>query len=150
MPNYQALNPYGFPDFAAFVGSIESVTRRLCVLIMRAPIPEDLLCIAARHIWGLPYDSPNFQVAYNALLQSGRFPSVLIENTGLWDPWTSASLEEALDMAERRLGLQPNSGYGSFLRDLLARHLVYKNGCLVWPQSMRTALIYWNVDSSGK
>jgi hypothetical protein len=109
---------YGFTDFAAFVRSIKAVTRRICVLILRAPIPEDLLSIAAMNIWGQPYDSPNFQVAYNALLQMGIFPNVIMENTGLWDPWISASLKEACAEAKRRLNLPEKSQYDDFLNDL--------------------------------
>jgi len=140
---------YGFADFTAFVRSIEAITRRLCVLLLRSPIPGDLLSKAAMHIWGQPYDSPNFQVAYNALLQMGIFPNVIMENTGLWDPWTSASLDEAFAEAKRRLRLPHKSEHDDFLHDLLARNLVNQDGRFVWPRSVRTALVYWTVHPSG-
>jgi 2-polyprenyl-3-methyl-5-hydroxy-6-metoxy-1,4-benzoquinol methylase len=137
---------YGFPDFAKFIRSIEAVTRHLCVLIMRAPIPGDLLSIAAIRIWGHPYDSPDFQVAYNALLQMGIFPNVLMENTGLWDPWVSPSMDEALVEAKRKLGLSKKSEHDPFLQDLLARNLSFQDGRYHWPQGIRTALVCWSVD----
>ena len=138
---------YGFADFSGFIRSLEGMTRHLCVLIMRAPTPKDLLSVAAMHIRGQPYDSPNFQIAYNALLQMGIFPNVIIENTGLWDPWTSASLDEALATAKSRLGLPRHSEHDRYLGDLVAGNLVYQDGRFVWPRSMRTALVYWTVDS---
>jgi len=135
---------YGFADFAAFVRSIQKVTRRLCVLIMRAPVPKDLMSIAAMKIWGQPYDSPDFQVAYNALLQMGIFANVIMEDTGLWDPWTSSSLEEALAEVKRRLNLPQKSEHDGFLRKLLGRNLSVRNGRYIWPRGVRSALIYWN------
>jgi SAM-dependent methyltransferase len=136
---------YGLADFAGFIRSMETVTRHLCVLIMRAPIPQDLLSIAKLRICGHPYDSPDFQVAYNALLQMGIFPNVLMENTGLWDPWISPSFEEALAEAKRKLNLVNNCEHDDFLKDLLSRNLTLRDGRYFWPPSIRTALVYWNV-----
>jgi SAM-dependent methyltransferase len=136
---------YGFRDFEAFVRSLEAVSRHLCILILRAPDPGDLMSIAATHIRGYPYDSPDYQVALNALLQLGIFPNVLMEDTGLWDPWTSPSLEEALAEAKRRLRLPEKSEYDEYLRDLLEQNLVPDAGKLVWPKGIRSALVYWDV-----
>ena len=135
---------YGFLDFEMFVRSMEAVSRHVCVLIMRAPTPEDLLSIASQHIWGQPYDSPDFQVALNALLQLGIFPNVLMDDTGLWDPWTSRNMEEAFSEAKRRLHLSETSEYDNYLADLLGRHLTLQNGRYVWPRGMRSALVYWD------
>jgi len=134
---------YGFSDLAMFARSIETVTRRICVLILRCPTPDDLLCVASLHIWGQPYDSPNFQVAYNALLQMGIFPNVLMEDSGLWEPWTNTSLDEAFAEAKRRLGLQQDPRHDDFLHNLLSHNLIYREGRFVWPRSMRSALLYW-------
>jgi 2-polyprenyl-3-methyl-5-hydroxy-6-metoxy-1,4-benzoquinol methylase len=41
---------YGFSDFKMFITSIEAVTRRMCVLLMRAPTPDDLLSRASMHM----------------------------------------------------------------------------------------------------
>jgi hypothetical protein len=141
---------FGFADFRMFIQSVEAVTRHLCVLIMRSPTPNDLLCMAARHVWGQPYDSPNFQVGYNALLQMGIFPNVLMENTGLWDPWTNSSLEEAFAEAKRRLGLQDNRRHDGFLQNLLTHNLLARDGRFEWPRSTRSALVYWNPNPGGR
>jgi 2-polyprenyl-3-methyl-5-hydroxy-6-metoxy-1,4-benzoquinol methylase len=139
---------YGFADFAGFVQSLEAVTRHICVLILRAPIPEDLLSVAAMRIWGQPYDSPDFQVAYNALLQMGIFPNVIMENSGLWDPWVSPSMEEALAEIKRKLNLPEACEHDGFLRDLLRRNLVFRDGRYIWPRGICSALLYWTARQS--
>lgn len=136
---------YGFADFAALIRSIEATTRHMCVLILRAPIPEDPIGIAALRTSGQPFDSPNFQVAYNALLQMGIFPNVIMEDTGLWDPWISNNMEDALAEAKRKLNLPGVSTHDSFLRTLLEERLTPQDGRLAWPRSIRTALVYWTV-----
>jgi len=137
---------YGFPDFELFIRSLEAASDHLCVLIMRAPDPKGVMSIAARHILGHPYDSPNYQVGFNALLQLGIFPNVLMEDTGLWDPWTSPCLEEALFEAKRRLRLSGNREYDDYLLDLLKRNLVHRDEKLFWPKGIRSALVYWHVN----
>jgi len=138
---------YGFSDFASFIRTIESVTRRLCVLVMRAPTPDDLLGMVSSHIYGQPYDSPDFQVAYNALLQMGIFPNVLMENSGLWDPWVSPSLEDAIEEVKKKLGLQETGEHDGYIKDLVSRKLTQQDGKYAWPRSLRSALVYWNISS---
>jgi 2-polyprenyl-3-methyl-5-hydroxy-6-metoxy-1,4-benzoquinol methylase len=136
---------YGLSDFAGFVRSLEAATRKLCVLILRAPIPEDLQSMAAKHVWGQPFDSPDFQVAYNALLQMGIFANVIIEDSGLWDPWTSSSMEEAFTEMKRKLNLSNDTEHDEYLKKLLAEHLLFQDSRYVWPQGVRSALVYWRV-----
>jgi len=136
---------YGFADFAAFVGSLERVTRRHCFLLMRAPVMDGIMAEVARRLWGHPYDSPNFQVGYNALLQLGIFPDVVMEDSGLWEPWTSASPEEAVAEAKRRFDLPEPSEHDAFLRDLMARRLTLVDGGYAWPRGVRSALVHWDV-----
>ena len=54
----------------------------------------------------------------------GIYPSVLMENTGLWDPRTSESLAEALRKTKRRFGLDGLTERDDFLVDLLRRRLL--------------------------
>lgn len=138
---------YGFADFAQFVQSIQSVTRHTCVLLLRAPTMGGVMAEAARHIWGHPYDSPNYQIAVNALLQLGLFPNVLMEEPVSWEPWQNDSLAEALVDIKRRLGLSEHAEHDEFLSDLLKRRLAVKDGKYVWPHGMRTAMIFWRVDA---
>ena len=138
---------YGYPDLASFVRQMTACTRRMCFLLMRAPSLEGVRAEAARHVWGQPLDSPNFTIAYNVLLQLGIFANVQMENTGLWKPRVSSSLEEALSNMHRFLGLGESREYDDYLMELLRRRLTPKDGQYVWPPEVRSALIYWQVES---
>jgi precorrin-6B methylase 2 len=137
---------YGSADLPAFIRRMVQVTRRLCFLVLRAPATDGIMAEAAMRVWGHPYDSPNFQVAYNVLLQMGIYANVLMESGGLWTPWKNASIEEALGEVKRRLGLGPSGEHDEFLTDLLRRRLIHQDGQYVWPPSVRSALIYWGVN----
>lgn len=134
---------YSYPDFAHFVWRMTEVTRRTCFMVMRAPTADGIMAQAALRIWGQPYDSPNFQVGYNALLQMGLWPNVQMEDSGLWEPWASDSLDSALEQVKRRFGIESTSEHDEFLLDLLRRRLTYQGGGYVWPQGVRSALVYW-------
>ncbi len=136
---------YGATDLPAFIRRMEQATRRTCFLMLRAPTPDGIMAQAAMRIWGHPYDSANFQVCYNALLQMGIFANVLVADTGLWSPWKSASLDEALAEIKRRFGLVGNA-HDQFLSDLLRRRLTLEDGQYVWTRGVRSVLIYWNPD----
>jgi 2-polyprenyl-3-methyl-5-hydroxy-6-metoxy-1,4-benzoquinol methylase len=138
---------YACPDLAAFVLKMAACTRRMCFLLLRAPSLSGVRAEAAQHIWGQPLDSPNFTIAYNILLQIGIYANVQMEDTGLWKPRTSLSLEEALTHMHRFLGLGDSDKYDAYLMDLLRRRLVWKNGRYVWPPEVRSALIYWKLES---
>jgi SAM-dependent methyltransferase len=141
---------YGFPDLAAVIASIQAVTRRMCILLLRAPAVDGMMAEAANQILGHPYDSPNYHVAINVLLQMGIFPNVLMEYPVSWLPWSSDSLADALAEIKRRFDLDERNDHDDFLRDLLERRLVLSDGRYVWPQAMRTALIYWPVDPESR
>lgn len=133
---------YGSPDLPAFVERMEQATRCTCFLVLRAPAFDGVMAEAARRVWGHPHDSPNFQVAYNVLLELGIRPNVLFEGSGHWEPWTSASLEAALADVKKRL-LLTSDEHDAYLLELLDRRLTRENGELVWPRDMRSALVYW-------
>jgi SAM-dependent methyltransferase len=135
---------YGSPDLARFVQRMEEVATRRCYLLIRALMPGSVMAEAAQHVWGQPYDSPCFQVAYSGLLQLGMLANVLIEDSGPWDPWTHSSLEEALAEVKRRLGLAETSEHDPFLHDLLAQRLTCVGDQYVWPAGVRSALVYWD------
>lgn len=133
---------YGAPDLPVFIRRMEQVTRRTCFLVLRAPAAGGVMAEAALRVWGHPHDSPNFQVAYNLLLQMGIRANVLFEEAGSWEPWTSATLTDALDDVKRRL-LLTTAEHDAFLLDLLQRRLRQEDGRLVWPRDMRSALVFW-------
>jgi 2-polyprenyl-3-methyl-5-hydroxy-6-metoxy-1,4-benzoquinol methylase len=138
---------YGYPDLVTFIRQMVTHTRRTCFLLLRAPALDSVRAEAAQHIWNQPLDSPNFSIAYNVLLQMGIFANVLMENTGLWKPRVSATLEEALKDMKRFLGLDEVTEYEEYLKDLLKRRLKPQNGLYVWPREVRSALVYWNPGS---
>jgi 2-polyprenyl-3-methyl-5-hydroxy-6-metoxy-1,4-benzoquinol methylase len=134
---------YGYPDLAAFVLRMNACTRRLCFLLLRAPSRDSIRAEAASYIWGQPLDSPNFTIAYNVLLQVGIYANVLMENTGLWKPRTSASLEEALSNMKRFMGLNDSKKHDDYLMGLVRRRLTWTGENYLWPPEVRSALVYW-------
>lgn len=135
---------YGCRDFKAFVEKMIEVSRKRCFLLLRAPLPDSIMADAARRVWGQPHDSPNFQIAFNALLQMGIFPNVLMES-GLWDPWTSSSMADALSEIKRRLCLTEDSSHDEYFMGLLKEKMTEESGQVVWPRETRSAMVYWDV-----
>jgi len=134
---------YGCPDFPGFLRRMDEVSRKGCLLLLRAPQPDGLMAEISREIWGQPHDSPNFQIAYNILLQMGIFANVLMEDTGPWRPWTHGSLEEALADVKRRMGLTEEGRHDAYLERILRQRLTFSEGRYVWPSGVRSALVYW-------
>ena len=138
---------YACPDLRAFILKMAACTRHTCFLVLRAPSIDSVRSEAARKLWGQPLDSPNFTIAYNVLLQAGIYANVLMENTGLWKPRTSSSIQEALMDMRRFLGLDDSGEHDEYLLELLRRRLTWKDGKYVWPPEVRSALVYWDVGS---
>jgi SAM-dependent methyltransferase len=135
---------YGSADLPAFVNRMVDVARRACYLLLRVPMRDGVMAEAAEQTWGQPHDSPNFVVAYNALLQMGICANVVVDPNP-WEPWTSPGLEDALGEVKRRLDLSGESEHDACLRDLLTRRLVWREGQYVWPAGVHSALAYWKV-----
>ncbi len=135
---------YASRDLRSFVLRMAACTWRTCFLLLRAPSIDSVRAEAARHLWGQPLDSPNFTIAYNVLLQAGIYANVLMENTGLWKPRTSASLDDALVEMRRFMALGDSTEHDEYLMKLLKERLTWKNGKYVWPPEVRSALVYWN------
>ncbi len=140
---------YGVPDFVTFVRRMVAVTTRMCFLILRAPNLNSILATAARRIWGQPYDSPNFTIAYNILLHMGNYPNVLIETPNLRDLRFSPSLNSALSDVKRHFSLANSTEHDDFLMDLLCQRLTVSDGGYVWPRDEQAALVYWSVNGNG-
>jgi len=140
-----AHSMYLCPDLVAFIRHMVASTTKYCFLLLRAPASWGVYAEAAMHLWGQPYDSPNFQIAYNALLQMGIQPNVLME-----DMLQSRSREyehpdEALFKLKKKFGLKNDSTHDDFFKDLLNSRLTYSSGKYVWPVESQTALVYWDV-----
>jgi hypothetical protein len=137
---------YGIADFPLFVTRMCDTARKCCILVMRAPFADSLMAKAATHVWGQPYDSPNFQIAYNILLGMDIYPDVIMEADGTWPAWTSDSFEAAMADIKIRLDLEDTAEHDVFLWELLARHLTRQpDGSYVWPAGNRSALLYWDI-----
>lgn len=136
---------YGCADFQGFIEGMVAATQRTCFLLFRIPRPDGLLAAAARHIWGQPHDSPNFQVAYNALLQMGLYPNVLIEESAGWEPRRYPSQAEALKYIKHHFALDEDDTHDAFLKELLQQYLTREEDAYLWPQGTRSALVYWDV-----
>jgi len=134
---------YGCTDFERFIQHMTAATLQTCIIILRLPLPGSLMTQAAQKVLGQPHDSPNFVVAYNALLQMGIQANVIMENSSAWEPWRSANLDEALIRLKEKLGLYKPSQHDDYLSGLLKENLIEQDGSLVWPQGVRSALIHW-------
>lgn len=137
---------FGFADLPAFVRSLERVASRHVFLVVRAPVKDGLMAEISRRVWGQPYDSPNYQVALNVLLELGIFPDVVMEDSGLWEPWSNESPEEAVAEAKRRFCLPTPSEHDAFLREVMTRRLTLVDGRWQWPRGVRSALVHWDVE----
>ena len=134
---------YGCADLAAFIQGMEDHTRKTCFLLLRAPDRDCVQAEAARHLWGHQFDSPNFTIAYNILIQMGIYANVLMENTGYWKPRVSRDLGAALERLKREMCLAGVDEHDQFLIDLLRRRLSQQDGVYVWPKEVCSALVYW-------
>lgn len=135
---------YGSPDLPAFIRRMIEVARRACYLLLRVPAPDGVMGQVAQRLWGQPHDSPNFVVAYNLLAQMEVYANVLIDQVN-FRPWTSPSLEAALSKVKRHFNLPDTSEHDAYLQELLEHKLSYRDSQYVWPDGMRSALIYWKV-----
>lgn len=136
---------YGVEDLPAFINAMVKVTRLTCLMLLRAPDWNGLLATAAKRVWGQPNDSPNFQVAYNLMLQMGIHPNVLMEQSRLWPPWTHDHFSDALQEFLSRLNVEEESKEAEDLQSLLESRLIYKEDKVIWPAEIRTALVYWDI-----
>jgi SAM-dependent methyltransferase len=136
---------YGNADLPGFVQAMSEATGHTCFMLLRAPDWNGLMAQAAIRLWGQPNDSPNFRVAYNAMLQMGMYPNVLMEGEGLWPPWTNDTFDEALEEIRSRFGVTEGTKQDAYLEGLLRERLRKKDGFYVWPVELRTALVYWDV-----
>lgn len=139
---------YGCEDLPGFINAMNNTTRHTCFMLLRAPNPDGLMARAARQIWGQPYDRPNFQIAYNVMLQMGIFPHVLMEEKGLWPGKTSKNFDEAYEKIKTRFGVNEESEHGAYLKDLLKENFKETKGKIQWPAEVRTGLIYWNTEQA--
>jgi SAM-dependent methyltransferase len=133
---------YSSPDLASFVRKIERYTTRTCYLAIRLPPSDGIIGELSLSIYGHHHDSPNAIIAYNALYSVCIYANVLVESDIY--RWTDNTFEEAFARAKRHLRLQSSITYDTLIRDTLAKRLSLLNNCYVWPDGMRSALLWWS------
>lgn len=132
---------YGSPDLESFVRKMESHARKGCYLALRLPPTDGILGEISSVIFGRRYDSPNAIIAYNALYSLGIYTNVLTEDTIF--NWVNANFEDAFLRAKRHLHLETSTAYDALIRDTLRRRLIYSDNSYIWPDGMRSALLWW-------
>ncbi len=133
---------YSSPDLASFVHKIERYTTRTCYLAIRLPPSDGIIGELSLSIYGQRHDSPNAIIAYNALYSMGIYANVLVESDIY--RWADNTFEEAFARAKRHLRLQSSTNYDTLISDTLAKRLNLLNNCYVWPDGMRSALLWWS------
>lgn len=134
---------YEVKEFERFVNKMTAIATKACIMVLRAPFADSIMAKAATRVFGQPYDSPNFQVAYNILLAMDIYPDVIMEADGSWPGWDHDSFQAALDELKNRLALGVSTEHDAFLTDLLKKNLTQKEDRVVWPAGNRSALVYW-------
>ncbi len=133
---------YSSPDLAAFVAKMERVARRLCAMVLRVPSADGVIGQLALRVHGRWHDSPNFVIAFNILLGAGICPNVLMEPEVR--RWSDETFDGAVARARRHLRLGETTAYDDTIRAALDQRLVAREGRLVWPDGMRSALVWWS------
>jgi len=132
---------YMSPDFAAFVQKMETHTKRRCYLGLRHFPIDGIIQELSAKIHGTRHDSPNFIIGYNALYQMGIYANVIIED--FQHNWTDDTIDDAFRRAKRHLLVENTTSHDTLVRDTLKRRLELKDGKYRWPDSMTTALVWW-------
>jgi SAM-dependent methyltransferase len=129
-------------DFAGFIHKMEAHAKRRCYLGLRHFPIDGIIQELSLKINGSKHDSPNFIIGYNALCQMGIYPNVTIEN--FRHHWIDDSFEAAFNRAKRHLLLEDNPGHDTLIKQTLKYRLEEKDGVYRWPDSMTTALVWWD------
>jgi FkbM family methyltransferase len=133
---------YSSPDLAFFVHKMEQHARKTCYLAVRLPPVDGIISELTRRIYDRPFDSANAVIAYNALYSLGIYANLLVEEEIYH--WTNNTLEEAFERAKRHLHLEPGSAYDQMILDTLRKQLVPVEHGYLWPDGMRSALLWWH------
>ncbi len=132
---------YMAEDFATFVNKMEAHAKKYCYLGLRNFPVDGIIQELSLQIHGTIHDSPNFIIGYNALRQMGIYANVTIES--FRHNWRDNSLEDAFRRAKRHLRLENENRYDSLISETLFRRLELVDCTYLWPDSMSTAMIWW-------
>jgi len=133
---------YGSPDLAEFVRKMERLARKGCYLAMRLPPADGILSELSLQIYGCRHDSPDAMIAYNALYTMGIDVNILVETSIV--NWFNQTMEDAFIRAKRHLRIQmSDTTYDDLIHSTLKRRLNFSDGAYIWPDGMRSALLWW-------
>jgi SAM-dependent methyltransferase len=132
---------YSSPDFSSFIRKMEQWAEKTCYLALRVPPQDGIIGELSFSIYGRYHDSPNAIIAYNALYSMGIYVNVFMGNSMFC--WENRSIDEAFDRAKRHLHLESSAAYDKLIRETLVRRLNVSNESYVWPDGMRSALLWW-------
>jgi FkbM family methyltransferase len=139
---------YSNPDLSSFIRKQEKHTKRTCYLAIRLPPADGIIGELSLAIYGRSHDSPNAIIAYNALYTLGIYVNVLVENEVY--RWVSKTYEDAFAKAKHHLRLETTDKYDKLIRDTLVRRLIPSDDSLIWPDGMRSALLWWSPSPASK
>ena len=133
---------YASPDLRLFIDKMDRHARRTCYLSIRLPPADGIIGRLSRAVYGRMHDSPNAVIACNALYQMSIYASVQVEQE--IHPWTNRTFEEAFARARRHLHLGECTDHDGLIRATLKEHLTVTDEGYIWPDGMRSALLWWH------
>ncbi len=133
---------YETTDFAGFVRKMERHARHRVYLELRLPPHDGIINELFRKIYGTPFDSPNAIIAWNALYGMGIYPNLLVEDD--MHHWEDATFEDAFARAKKHLNLEISDHYDELIRETLKDRLTFSGNTCIWPDGMRSALLWWD------
>ena len=81
-------------------------------------------------------------IAYNALYTMGIDVNILVETSIV--NWFNQTMEDAFIRAKRHLRIQmSDTTYDDLIHSTLKRRLNFSDGAYIWPDGMRSALLWW-------
>jgi len=133
---------YGSPDLASFVRKMECSARKRCYLALRLLPADGIMAELSMKIYGCRHDNADAVIAYNALYSMGIYANMLVEKDMF--NWVNSTREDAFRRARKHLCLEPSqSEYDELIHSTLKRRLRLSDGVYVWPDGMRSALLWW-------
>lgn len=134
---------YGIADFHGWIDAMTTCARELCVLLLRAPAPDDFMDAARRIIQPTSAERPAAFLAVNAMWQMGIRPHVLMEPVAAPYSEIYADPPAALADLKQTLHLGADPRHDQALTGLLERRLRKTPEGLRLPPRPPTAIVMW-------
>jgi SAM-dependent methyltransferase len=132
---------YSSPVLELFVRKMEQHARRACFLSIRLPPADGIIAELSQAVYGRTFDCANAVIAFNALYSMGIYPNISVEKE--MHNWVNDNLEEAVVRARQHLRIETTDTYDELIRRTLEKRLIPSGNGFVWPDGMRSALLWW-------